>query len=140
MVRQTLPLVAVAGHLVLTALHGLVHVAIPILPTGWIAAFAAVSLYGLPLVGAALIVTGHHRVGAIGLFGAGVASFVFEGAFHFLISNPDHIAYVADHHALFSLTAILTTVGNLLLVGAAWFSVQDTGQPENGISPLSSTE
>lgn len=79
MVRQKLILAAVAGHLLLTALHGLVHVAIPVFPTGWTAAFAAVSLYLLPLVGTGLVVGGHHRVGAVILFSVGVASFGFEG-------------------------------------------------------------
>lgn len=55
MVRQKLILAAVAGHLLLTALHGLVHVAISVFPTGWTAAFAVVSLYLLPIVGAGLV-------------------------------------------------------------------------------------
>lgn len=122
--RQNLVLIAVGGHLLLTVLHALVHVTIPVIPTGWIAAFATVSLYLLPLVGVSLVVRGHRRVGGAVLFTAGIASFVFEGTFHFLISNPDHVAHVTDQHALFEVTAMPTTLGNLLLVVAAWFSVR----------------
>lgn len=123
--RQKLILTAVGSHLLLTVLHGLVHVAIPVIPNGWIAAFAIVSLYLLPVAGTGLAVSGHQQVGAAVLLTAGIASFVFEGSFHFLISNPDHIAHVAAHHTSFGVTAALTTMGNLLLVVAAWFSVRD---------------
>lgn len=122
--RQNLVLIAVGSHLLLTILHALVHVAIPIIPNGWIAAFATVSLYLLPVAGAILFVSGHRGLGAAVLFTAGIGSFVFEGTFHFIISNPDHVAQVANHHVSFDLTAMLTTMGNLLLLVAAWFAVR----------------
>lgn len=131
--RQTLIPVAVGGHLLLTGLHGLVHAAIPVLPTGWIAAFATVSLYVLPVVGAGLAVRGQRRVGGAVLLAAGVASFLFEGAFHFLVSNPDHVAHVPAHHLSFGVTAILTTMGDLLLVVAAWVSVRDASVATPGL-------
>jgi hypothetical protein len=121
--RRTLILTTVGGHILLTVLHALVHVAIPVIPDGGIAAFATVSLYVLPVAGAGLAVSDYRRVGGAALFTAGIASFVFEGSFHFVISNPDHVAQVADH-TLFGVTAILTTVGNLLLIVAAWFSIR----------------
>lgn len=122
--RQKLVLTAVGSHLLLTALHALVHAAVPVIPNGWIAAFATVSLYLLPVAGASLVVSGHRRVGAAVLLTSGIGSFVFEGAFHFMIDNPDHVEHVADHYASFGVTAILTTLGNLLLIVAAWFSVR----------------
>lgn len=114
----------VASHLLLTGLHGLVHGAIPVIPAGWTAAFAMVSLFVLPVTGAGLVLIGHHRIGGAVLFIAGIASFGFEGAAHFLIRNPDNVAQVADHHTSFEATAILTTMGNFLLVVAAWFAVR----------------
>lgn len=132
--RQKLLFAAVVGHLFLTALHGLVHVAIPVFPNGWIAAFAMVSLYILPVVGAGLVVRGYQGAGAAILFCAGIASFAFEGMFHFFITNPDHIAHVPDHRMSFSVTAVLTTIGNLLLVWGAWLSVQDTSSSGYDIS------
>ncbi|MFT4891463.1 MAG: hypothetical protein ACI9YT_002395 [Halobacteriales archaeon] len=122
--RQTLVLAAVASHLLLTVGHGIVHAAIPVIPTGWTAVFATVSLYLLPVAGAALVMSGHQRIGGAVLLAAGIDSFVFEGASHFLISNPDNVAQVADHHASFEVTAILTTTGDLLLVVAAWLAVR----------------
>lgn len=124
--RQRLVLAAVASHLLLTALHGLVHLAIPVFPNGWTVAFAVVLLYLVPIVGAGLVTGGYQRVGAAVLLSAGVASFVFEGTCHFLLRNPDHVAHVAAHHASFGVTAILTTLGNLLLVWAAWLTVRGT--------------
>jgi hypothetical protein len=123
--RQKLILAAVAGHLVLTVLHALVHAAIPVIPAGWTAAVATVTLYGLPVAGVGLVMSGRHRIGGAVLLIAGIGSVGFEGAFHFLISNPDNVAQVADHHASFEVTAILTTIGNLLLVVAAWVAVRN---------------
>lgn len=123
--RQKLMLAAVAGHLLLTVLHALVHAAIPVMPTGWTAAFAMVSLYMLPVAGVGLVMSGHQRIGCAVLLIAGIASFGFEGPFHFLISNPDNVAQVAEHHASFEVTAILTTMGNLLLIVAAWVAIRD---------------
>lgn len=126
MSRQKFILGAVTGHLLLTGLHGVVHAAIPVIPKGGTAAFATVSLFLLPVGGAGLVMSGHQRIGGVALLIAGVASFGFEGAFHFLISNPDHIEHVATHQTSFGVTAILTTMGNLLLVVAGWVSVRDS--------------
>lgn len=117
-------LVVVAGHLLLTVLHALVHAAIPVIPTGWTAAFAVVALYLLPVAGVGLAMRGRHRLAGAALLVAGIASAGFEGAFHFLLSNPDNVAQVATHHASFELTAILTTIGDLLLLMAAWVAVR----------------
>jgi hypothetical protein len=92
--RRTLILTTVGGHILLTVLHALVHVAIPVIPDGEVAAFATVSLYVLPVAGAGLAMSDYRRVGGAALFTTGIASFVFEGSFHFVISNPDHVAHV----------------------------------------------
>lgn len=124
MEQQKLLLAAVVGNLLLTALHGLVHAAIPIFPTSWRAVLAGVLLYLLPVTGVGLAMSGYRRAGAAVLLGAGVGGFAFEGASHFLFANPDQVGHVADHRAAFGVTAALTTVGDLLLVWAAWFSVR----------------
>lgn len=122
--RQRLVLAVVGGHLLLTVLHALVHVAVPVVPDGRVAAFATVSLYLLPVAGAGLVVGGRRRGGAVVLFATGIASFAFEGGLHLVVSNPDHVAHVTAHRASFGVTAVLTTVGDLLLVVAAWVSVR----------------
>jgi len=124
MVRRKLLLGTVVGHLLLTALHGLVHGAIPMFPTGWQAVLAGVLLYLFPVTGVGLVVAGYRRVGTAVLFCAGFAGFAFEGTLHFLLTNPDHVRHVTDHRVRFGATAALTTVGDLLLLGAAWCSVR----------------
>jgi len=126
MERRRLLLIAVVGHLLLTALHGVAHAAIPVYPDGGKATVAAVVLYLLPVLGLGLVVGGYRRVGPVFLLGAGLAGFAFEGVFHFVLANPDHVAHVTDHHTAFGLTAALTTAGDLLLVGAAWIGVPVT--------------
>lgn len=123
--RQKLILAAVAGHLVLTVLHALVHAAIPVVPPGWTAAIATVTLYGLPVAGVGLVMSGRHRIGGAVLLIAGIISVGFEGMFHFLISNPDNVRQVPAHHASFEITAILTTIGNFLLIVAGWVAVRN---------------
>lgn len=128
--RQRRVLAAVAGHLLLTALHGVVHAAIPVVPAGLTFAFAFGSLYVLPVAGAVLSMRGRSLASAAVLFGAGVAGFAFEGVFHFLVANPDHVAHVAAHKDWFGVTAVLTTAGDLLLVAAAWLAISGVEQPE----------
>lgn len=118
MERQRLLLSAVGVHLLLTVLHGAVHAAVPVYPVGWKATVAAVVLYLHPVLGAGLVVSGYRQVGALLLLSAGLAGFAFEGVFHFVLANPDHIAHVTNHRTAFDLTAVLTTGGDLLLVGA----------------------
>lgn len=68
--RQHLVLAAVADHLLLTALHGLLHLAIPVIPNGWTAAFAVAVLYLFPVVGVGLVVADYEQVGAAVLLSA----------------------------------------------------------------------
>lgn len=127
MEREHLFLLSAIGvHLLLTVLHGVVHAAVPVYPVGWKAMVAAVVLYLLPVLGARLVLRDHRRVGAAVLLGAGLAGFAFEGVFHFVLANPDHVTRVTNHHTTFNLTAVLTTGGDLLLVGVAWFAIPVT--------------
>jgi hypothetical protein len=124
--RQNLILAAVIGHLLLTSIHGLVHAAVPVFPTGRNAAFAVVFLYVLPVLGAGLVVYGRRGMGATLLFSAGLASLIFEGALHFLIANPDHVAHISSHRTSFGLTAVLTTASNFFVLAAGYLSGRDT--------------
>jgi hypothetical protein len=126
---QRLVLGAVACHFLLTALHAAVHAAVPVVPSAWPAAIAVVSLFVLPIAGAALTVRGRPLVGAGLLLAAGLAGFAFEAVFHFVAANPDHVAHVAAHRHSFAATAVLTTAGDLLLVPAAWLSVRGIEGP-----------
>lgn len=116
-------LTAVGGHLLLTILHGIVHAIISVFLAGWKMTLAAVLLFLLPVLGLGLVLRGYRWVGALCLLGAGLGGFAFEGLLHFIVPNPDHVAHVTDHRIAFGLTAVLTTVGNLFLLGAAWYSV-----------------
>jgi hypothetical protein len=80
---------------------------------------AAVVLYLIPVLGTGLVVSGYRRVGAVVLLSDGLAAFAFEGVYHFILANPAHSAHVTNYCMAFDLTAVLTTGGNLLLVGAA---------------------
>jgi hypothetical protein len=93
-----------------------------VVPTARKAWVATIVLYLVPATAAGLTGRGHRRVGGVLLFGAGLAGLAFEGVWHFLVANPDHVAHVADHRVAFGLTALLSTASNLLLLGAGWFA------------------
>jgi hypothetical protein len=94
MVRRTVVLAAVVSHIVLTALHGLVHATIPVVVAGWKLALATVVVFVLPVTGTWVFLRSSNRVGALLLLGAGLAAFVFEGTLHFVVVNPDHVAHL----------------------------------------------
>ena len=58
---------------------------------------------------------GRVRAGGAVLLAAGLAALGFEAVFHFVVSNPDHVATVDHGRALFTWTAALSTLGDLAL-------------------------
>lgn len=111
---------AVFVHLAFVAIHGLVHLVIPVHLGLWQGVYAIAVILIAPLVGAGLAERGHLGLGAWVILCAGVGAFLFEAGFHFLIENPDHVHAVEDRRLIFAATAVLTTIGNvaLILVGS----------------------
>jgi hypothetical protein len=109
---------AVVGHVALTALHGVAHLTVPVRVPAWQYAYAVVVIVGIPAAGAVLVRRGRPRVGAALLVLSGVAAAAFEGPFHFVVENPDHVSRASGDGA-FVATALLTTAGDLLLVVVA---------------------
>lgn len=111
----------VVGHLGLTLAHGVAHGVVPVPIADWQAAYSAAMLFGAPIVGGTLVVTGRRALGAALLVVAGFGALAFEGLAHFVVANPDHIGTVEAGYTIFATTATLSTVGDAaLLVGAAW--------------------
>lgn len=131
--RRSLILAAVIGHLLLTSIHGMVHAVVPVFPTGRNAALAAIFLYILPVLGAGLVIYGRQSIGTIFLLSAGIAGLTFEGVFHFVIANPDHVAHISKHRTAFGLTAVLTTASNIFVLAAGYLSGRDAWYSSNEI-------
>jgi len=113
-------LVAALGvHLLFTVVHGLAHAGIPVPVRDWQNAFAVGVILVAPLVAAGLVLSGRGRVGAALAFLSGFAALAFEGLFHFVVANPDHVGAVEAGQTVFAATAILTVGGDLLLVVVA---------------------
>ncbi|PSP90344.1 hypothetical protein BRC87_06000 [Halobacteriales archaeon QS_4_66_20] len=130
MIRARSLLVAVvAGHVVLSGVHGMAHATIPVAVPGWQYGYAAVVIFVAPVAGAALVVRNRPVLGGWLLVVSGLAALGFEGLAHFVVSNSDHVSAVESGRALFGSTAVLTTAGNaLLLVAAAWFLQRGDGE------------
>jgi hypothetical protein len=65
---------------------------------------------------------------------SGLATLGFEGLAHFVVSNPDDVSAVESGRVLFGSTAVLTTVGNALLLGAAAWFLRRVGAEPGGSS------
>lgn len=121
-------------HVAASAVHGLVHLAIPVHVHGWQYGYAVAVVVAAPVVGVALLVRGRDTAGATLLLLSGVAALAFEARYHFVVANPDNVAAVESHRVLFGATATLTTAGDVALVaGAAWFLVRSLAVRRNGI-------
>lgn len=118
---ERIAMTTVAVHIALTLAHGGVHVTVPVRLAHWQTLIVAIVLFGLPLAGALLVARGRAARGVLFLCFAGVAGVAFEGVFHFVVANPDHVASVPRLVVAFHHTAVLSTLGNLVLVaGGAW--------------------
>lgn len=116
---------ALALALAAPAAHGVVHAAIPVWNPGWQLAYVAVVLFVAPVAGVLDARRGHLRRGAALVAGAGVAGLTFEGPFHFVLANPDHVAHVTRAQLPFAATAALSTAGSLLVAvvgGWVWWT------------------
>jgi hypothetical protein len=108
-------------HVALTALHGLVHLAVPVHLHRWQYWYAGAVILTAPLLGVALVGRDRGELGAALLLLSGTAALAFEGLHHFLVPNPDHVSQVAGGGS-FASTAALSTAGDAVLaVAAAWF-------------------
>jgi len=116
---QRLVVLGVAVHIVFAVAHAVSHVTIPVLVADWQYAFVVGALFVAPVTGAVLVATGRATTGAWLVLLSGVASFAFEGVFHFVVPNPDHIAQVGAGADAFATTAALTTAGDALMALAA---------------------
>lgn len=113
---------AVILHVAVSVIHGIVHLAIPVRVAGWQYGYAVVVILSVPIIGAVLVHRGRTTAGSLVLFLAGLAALAFEGLYHFVLTNPDHVTAVERGRALFAFSAILTTVGDAILVAvSAWF-------------------
>lgn len=128
----TVVALAVAVHVALTLAHGLAHATVPVPVTEWQGVYSAVVLFAAPLAGALFVRRGRVRAGAWLVLVAAVGALAFEGLFHFLVANPDHVAAVGSGEfpfgsttaLAFGSTAVLTTVGDAVLVLVAGWALR----------------
>ncbi|MDY6817505.1 MAG: hypothetical protein SVG88_02495 [Halobacteriales archaeon] len=108
--------------MLLSLVHGVTHLVLPVTVHGWQYGFAIVVLFMAPLAGVVLIIYDRSVTGGILLAIAGMAALAFELLYHFIIMNPDHVATIATGQLVFATTAVLTTIGDGVLIAVAgWF-------------------
>jgi hypothetical protein len=120
---------------VLTVAHGFAHLAVPVHVHGWQYGYSGVVVLLLPILGTIAILRGSITAGLWLLALSGLAAFIFEGLFHFVVASPDHVASVTSGRMLFWSTAALTTIGDVALtVVAGWFLSQRFRGPRTTLS------
>lgn len=107
---------AVAANLLFTLVHGAVHKSVPVVISSWQSALVGITIVVGPMVAVGLLVAGYDRAGLILCALMGFSAFTFEGLFHFVVHNPDHVAHVTHNVMLFEVTAWLSILGDLLLI------------------------
>lgn len=111
----------VAVNLLVTASHGAVHATIPVVIRGWQSAVVGVTIVAGPILAVGLFARGHEVAAVVLGALSGLGALAFEGLFHFVEPNPDHVGHVTHDAALFATTAGLSTLGDgLFLAAIAW--------------------
>lgn len=136
--NRTLVVLTVLVHLSLTLAHGVVHAVIPVGIPSWQMAYVGIALIIVPLT--AVVGSGRYPLStAVCLVLAGLTGLALEGPFHFVLDTTDHVANVADGRLVFTVTAVLTTASDLLLVSVGcWLwrvaSRDHTAKPQNRLA------
>lgn len=102
--------------------HGLLHSLVPVPTTGWQLAFVLGIVFLAPIVGLLLVHRGRRRTGGWALAVAGVATLVFEVAFHFVVASPDHVGHVTGPWSGgFVATAVIgVSLAGLMGIAGLW--------------------
>lgn len=100
-------IVIVVVHLIVSALHGLAHLVIPVSLPLLSALYVGIVIGCMPLIAVWELSKKHYSRGAWLLFLSMLGSLLFGIYNHFIAISPDHVSHVPDHDAtpLFQVTA-----------------------------------
>lgn len=122
MTRLRALLIGITGHLLLSLVHGVVHLTVPVTIHGWQYGYTVVVVVLAPIFGVLLISRDRPIAGGLLVVISGIAAFTFEGLYHFVVVNPDRVATVTTGQTVFTMTAWFTTIGDVVLVTVTvWF-------------------
>lgn len=122
---RTLLVGVIAAHVAISAIHGVVHLVIPVHVHSWQYGYAGVVILLVPLVGGLRIGRGGTAATVWLVLLSGIGALAFEGISHFVVVNPDHVATVETGRTLFRSTAALSTTSDaVLVVASAWLLVR----------------
>ncbi len=117
---------AVIVHTIVTILHALAHVLIPVPATPSQAVFIITVIVTVPLVAMVLLWTPFRRMGAVLLLVSMLGSLIFGVYLHFIAISPDHICQIppGNWQLLFQVTAVLLFLTELLGCGVGVWAVE----------------
>lgn len=114
--RVTITLSAVGIHLLAHFPHGYAHELADVgLTQVQLVVVPGVVLLG-PLLAVGLLLRGYRRWGSTLLMLTGVLAFGVEGAWHFLLPNPDYVLHVHEAQFAFGTTAVLLLLADAVVV------------------------
>ena len=119
---RTLAVVVVAGHLLVSLLHGYAHNDLGVRLSVAQTVFVLVVITAAPIVAALLVWTRFVRFGFLLLLGSMAGALLFGVYYHYIEISPDHVSHLppGDTQSLFRVTALLLAISELcgLIVAA----------------------
>lgn len=114
---STMAIVVVLVHLVVSGIHGLVHLVIPVPVSLLQAVYIGGVITLMPLLAVRELTQNHFSRGFWLLFGSMLGSLLFGVYNHFIAISPDHVAHVPDHSTVPVFQATALTIMLLEAIG-----------------------
>lgn len=124
---RRLAVALVVVHAVVSGVHGLAHVELPVALAAWQEGFVLLVPTLVPFVALVLLYRGREGAGAALLTVSMAGAFLFGTYFHYLVPNPDHVTSIpaGPWHVHFVWTAAAIALSEIAgAVLGAWLCVR----------------
>jgi len=114
-VLNSVALVAVVAHLLVSMVHGRAHEQLAVGLSNWQNIYVLTVIVIAPLIAVILIWTRLARLGLVLLVISMAGSLIFGVAYHYVVISPDHVSHIppGDAQGLFRTTALLLVLTEL---------------------------
>ena len=125
-VLNSVALVAVVAHLLVSMVHGRAHEQLAVGLSNWQNIYVLTVIVIAPLIAVILIWTRLARLGLVLLVISMAGSLIFGVAYHYVVISPDHVSHIppGDAQGLFRTTALLLVLTELLGVAVGLWGLR----------------
>ena len=125
-VLNSVALVAVVAHLLVSMVHGRAHEQLAVGLSNWQNIYVLTVIVIAPLIAVILIWTRLARLGLVLLVISMAGSLIFGVAYHYVVISPDHVSHLppGDAQGLFRSTALLLVLTELFGVAVGLWGLR----------------